>query len=228
MSAGIVQKAKDYSSSDGAEVSIRSLLGAGLAADWRQALVARGYGWHTDVGAFSTPAAGGGAAAVIDQDRPNLLISVASGYTLIPLRIHVACQTPLIAADSDESEILIAADVAAAAAGITTQTTVETPINMRTNVTTGCPATVYSTLSANITNPTLGMELARSVTVADVNGTAANALWGKLELVYEPVNAPFLIGPCAIYVYHGGTVATTGFINADFAVVASSLITGLS
>lgn len=228
MSAAYLQKALDYSSSEGREASIRSFIGASLAADWRQALVARGYGWHADAGAFSTPAAGGGAAAVIDQDRPNLLISVASGYTLIPLRIHVTCQTPLIANDSDESEILIAADVSAAAAGITTQTTVETPVNMRTNVTTGCPATVYSTLSANITNPTLGLELAHAVTVGDVNGTAANALWGQLELLYEPVVSPFIVGPACLYVYHGGTVATTGFINADFLVIASTLVTSLS
>src|SRR5262245_48491973 len=204
------------------------LLDAALHDDWRQALVARGYGWHTDVGAFSTRAAGGGAAAIIDIDRPHLLISVVSGYTLVPLRIHVACQTPLIAADNDESEILIAADIAAAVAGITSQTTQEAPTNMRSSVTSSCPATVYSTLSANITAPTLGMEVAHAVKVGDVQGTAACALWGELSHVYEPRNPPFLVGPCAIYVYHGGTVATTGFINADFLVIPSDLVTGLA
>lgn len=221
-----IAKLRDYSASPNV-VDARSLLGAQLAADWRQALIARGFGWHADAGAFSTPAAGGGAAAVIDQDRPNMLISIPASYTLIPLRIDVACQVPLLAADSDEIEIVIAADIAAAAAGITTQTTEKTPINMRSNTTAGCPATVYSTLSANITNPTLGYELAHAVKVGDVQGTAANAMFNDLRLLYEPLRPPFLIGPCAIYVYHGGTVATTGFINADFLVIPSSLVTGL-
>lgn len=227
MSSPFLNKTLDYSSSDGAEATLRSIFGAALKADWRQAFIARGFGWHADSGAFSTPGAGGGAAAVIDQDRPNMLISVTAGYTLVPLRIHVTTQTPLIAADSDESEILIAADIAAAAAGIGSATTAVTPVNMRTNVATGCSATVYKTLSANITNPTLGLELGHAVTIGDVQGTAANALWGNLSLLYEPMNPPLLVGPCAIYVYHGGTVATTGFINSDFLVLPSSLVTSL-
>lgn len=227
MSAAFLQKALDYSSSSGDEASLRELLGGLLTTDWRQALIARGYGWHADVGAFSTPIQGGGAGTILDQDQPEFGISVASGYTLIPVRLHVACQTPLIAADSDESEILIAVDRAAAYAGDGTVTS-ETPINMRTNVTSGCPATVFSAATGNITNPTLGYELAHAVRVGDVQGTAANALWGDLSLVYEPQCPPFIIGPACIYGYWGGTVATTGFANLDFIVIASSLITGLS
>lgn len=227
MSAAFLQRAKDYASTP-AEFDIRGLLGGELHADWRMGLVARGYGWHADSGAFSTPGAGGGASAVIDQDRPNMLISVASGYTLIPLRIHVCAQAPILASDSDEAEILIAADIAAAAAGIGSATTAVTPVNMRTSTSGSCPATVYKTLSANITNPTLGVELAHKVIVGDVQGIAANAMWTGLECVYEPVTPVFLVGPCAIYVYHGGTVATTGFINADFACIASTLVTGLA
>ncbi|HEY6114778.1 MAG TPA: hypothetical protein VI172_02365 [Candidatus Dormibacteraeota bacterium] len=225
MAAGILQKVYDFQQTP-AEMSQRGILDAALLADWRMGLVARGFGWHADSGAFSTPGAGGGTSAVIDQDRPNMLISVDSGFTLIPLRIHVAAQVPLLATDSDEAEILIAADIALAAAGIGSATTALTPVNMRGGK-TGCPATVYKTLSANITNPTLGLELAHAVIVGDVQGTPATALWTPLSLVYEPLNPPLLVGPCAIYVYHGGTVATTGFINADFLCIPSNRITGL-
>jgi hypothetical protein len=38
-----------------------------------------------------------------------------------------------------------------------------------------CPATVYKTLSGNITNPTLGMELGHAVKIGDVQGTPATA-----------------------------------------------------
>ena len=227
MSAGVLVKAKDYQSTP-VEADVRSLLGGLLCADWRQALIARGFGWHTDAGAFSTPAAGGGAAAIIDQDRPNLLISVPNGYTLVPLRIHVTVQVPISAADSDEIEILIAADIAAAAAGITSQTTLEVPSNMRTNLSSTCPATVYSTLSGNVTNPTLGVEFGHAVRVVDYVGTPANAMEEDLFLLYEPQNPPFLVGPACVYVYHGGTVANTGFINADFLMIPTTLISALA
>lgn len=225
MSIDTVMRAVDYSST---EVGVRALLGGALVADWRQALVARGYGFHVDVGAFSTPIVGGGAGTILDQDQPEFGISVASGYCVVPLRIHVACQTPLIAADSDESEILLAVDRAAAWAADGTVTT-ETAANMRTNA-TGNPTgvTIFSAATGNITNPTLGYELAHAVRVGDVQGTAATALWGDLSLVYEPNNPPFLVGPCCLYGYWGGTVATSGFANIDFLAFPSSWVTGLS
>lgn len=226
MSAAFLMKATDYQSTP-AEVQLRSLLGGLLTSDWRQALIARGFGWHIDVGAFSTPIVGGGNGTVLDQDQPEFGISVPVNYTLVPLRIHVQCQTPLIATDSDESEILIAVDRAAAYAGDGTVVS-ETPINMRTSTTGGSNATCFSAGTGNITNPTLGMELARAVKVGDVQGTAANALWGDLDLLYEPLYPPFLVGPCCIYGYFGGTVATSGFANIDFLVIPTTLVSVLA
>lgn len=213
---------------DGTEAYERGLLGAVLSADWRQALIARGYGYHVDVGAFSTPIVGGGNGTILDQDQPEFIISVASGYCVVPLRFHVACQVPLLNADSDECEILIAVDRAAAYAGDGT-VVAETAVNMRTNA-TGNPTgvTCHSAGTGNITNPTLGMELAHEVIVADLQGIATSIWWGSLKLLYEPANPPFLIGPCAVYGYWGGTVATSGFANLDFLSFASSLVTGLS
>lgn len=227
MAAPFLSRVRSFDGST-SEMDVRGILGAALNADWREAFIARGFGWHADEGAFSTPAAGGGAAAVIDQDRPNLLISCPTGYAMVPLRIHCVAQIPLLAADSDESEILIAADIAAAAAGIGAATTAVTPVNMRSNIASGCPLTVYKTLSANITNPTLGLEMAHAVVVGDVQGTPTTTMWTPLSCMYEPLNPPILIGPCCIYVYHGGTVATTGFTNADVLAFPSSIITGLS
>lgn len=227
MSAAFMQKALDYSSSGGDEDSLRALLGGLLRADWRQALAARGYCWHFDAGAFSTPIVGGGNGTVLDQDQPEFGVSVPSGYTLIPLRIHVNCQTPLIASDSDESEILIAADRAAAFAVGSGTVVTETPVNLRSSTTGGCNATCFSAGTGDITNPTLNYELAHAVRIGDVQTTPANALWGKLDLLYEPKFPPFFIGPACIYGYWGGTVATSGFAQVEFAVIASTLITEL-
>lgn len=215
-----------YDSSN-TESSLRGVLGGLLMADWRQALVARGFGWHIDVGAFSTPITGGGNGTVLDQDQPEFGVSVASGWTLVPLRVHVVCQTPLIAADADESEILLAADRAAAWANDGTVTS-ETPTNMRSDITDGSPANCFSAATANITSPTLGIELGHAAVTGDVQGTAATALWGELSLLYEPLNPPFLVGPAAMYGYWGGTVATTGFAQVDFLVFRSSEINDLS
>ncbi len=184
-----------------------------------QSLIAAGNGWHFDVGAFSTPIVGGGNGTTLDQDQPEFGISVASGYALIPLRLHIQCQVPLLAADSNEQEILIALDKAAAYAIGGGTVTAETPTNMRTDVTDTPPVTCFSAATGDITNPTLGVELARAVILGDVQGTAANGLWSPLELLYEPRRPPLIIGPAAIYGYWGGTVAMSGFANLDFIVL---------
>ena len=225
MSLELLAKGKDYSATP-AEVEFKSLFQAMCSADWRQAFIARGYGRHVDVGAFSTPIVGGGNGTILDQDQPEFCLSVATGYTIIPLRFHIQCQGPLLAADSEETEILIAVDRVAAWAGDGTVTS-ETPLNMKTSG-SAADVTCFSAGTANITNPTLGYELAHKVKIGDFQGTPANAMWTDLELLYEPKNPPFLVGPCAVYGYWGGTVATTGFANLDFLVIATTLISGLT
>jgi hypothetical protein len=225
MSVNLLSQATRF---DGVPADQRMLLDGLVNADWRQALIARGFGYHVDVGAFSTPIVGGGNGTVLDQDQPEFGISVASGYTLIPVRFDITVLPGLQTTDSHETEALIAVDRAAAWAGDGTVTT-ETAANMRSNA-TGNPSgvTIFSAATANITNPTLGYELARVVKLTDVQGTAATVNLNELKLNYEPKNPPFLVGPCAIYGYWGGDIAASGFANLDFIVVASSLITGLS
>lgn len=204
---------------------LKAVFGGLVHTDWLQAMIARGFGWHVDVGAFSSPITGGGAGTVLDQDQPELAIGIPSGWTFVPVRLDVDCQVPLLAADSDEAEILIAADRAAEAAGLTAANgTIETPTNMRSNIVGGCPFTVASALTGNITNPTLGIEWDHAVVLGDVQGTAANAMWNALRTTFEPRRPPFLVGPAGVYVYWGGTVATTGFASADFLAIPSALL----
>lgn len=227
MSLDLVCKGKDYSATP-AEANLRTMLGALLNADWRASLISRGFGYHIDVGAFSTPITGGGNGTVIDLDRPEFGISVASGYTLIPLRVDIAAMPGLQTTDSHETEILLAVDRASAWAGDGTVTT-ETAANMRTNA-TGNPTgvTIFSAATADITDPVLGYELAHRALFTDVQGTAATVNLMALNLLYEPLYPPFLVGPCALYGYWGGSIATTGFANIDFLVIPSTLITNLA
>ena len=185
--------------------------------NWKQNGIIDGNAFQVTVGTFSTPIQGGGAGTVFDQDQPELYISVPSGTGIMPLRIRVDCQTPLIAADSDECEILIAVDRTQA---ITDGTgTTETPFNMRTDLTSTNRAslcTVKSACTGNTTNPSLSAEFSHRVIVADVQGTPANALWGSLYEEWEPGQSPVIIGPATLLVYWGGTVATSGFCSASW------------
>lgn len=193
--------------------------------DWRQRRIAEGRGFIVNVGAFSTPITGGGAGTILDIDQPECAINVASGKVLVPLRFHVQTQQPLLAADSDESEILIAVDRVTMWAGTGTSTA-ETGLNMRTDNPVTYSGSIGSAFTGDITvAPTLGIELARSVNVGDVNGTPGFAAFNtKHELLYEPANPPMIVGPCTVYVYWGGTVATTGFAQLAFLELLSTEI----
>jgi len=185
-----------------------------LQDNWKQKAVLQGRGFHVDVGAFSTPIVGGGNGTVIDQDQPECGISVPSGTTIIPIRVHVQTLTPLLATDADESEILLAWDqVAAIDAGTSTA---ETALKMHYGSSVDTRCTCYSAFTGNCTNPTLSVELARSIVVGDVNGTAANALWTKNELLYIANPAPIIVGPASLIIYWGGTVATSGFAQVEW------------
>jgi hypothetical protein len=207
---------------------------------WIDTLIAYGYGFHVTIGAFSTPIAGGGAAFIIDQNEPRGVVSVPPGWTIRPFRVHCQAQTPLLAADSDESEIVLAVDVKFEWKGDGTFTA-QTPWNMRTDRAPargtaplgGCPIRAASAFSADMTatdgnEPVLDIELAHSVIVADKQGTPATGLWTKHELLYEPAYAPFLVGPCAMYLYIGGTAATPFFAQVQFVALPSSFVTKLA
>lgn len=195
--------------------------------DWRQRRVAEGKGFIVNVGAFSTPITGGGAGTILDLDQPELVINVESGKVLVPLRFHIQTQAPLLAADADESEILIAVDRTAKWAGDGTFTA-ETALNMRTDNPRSFNGSVGSAFTADMLMTTaadavLGIELARSVITAD-SQTAAGVMWTKNELVYEPLVSPFIVGPAAVLVYWGGTVATPGFAQVSFLELDSTEI----
>ena len=207
---------------EGNWISANALLDGTLVdVPWQQALINKGYGFHVSIGAFSTPITGGGAGTIFDQDQPEGIISVPSGAAIIPVRFHVQCHTPLLATDADEAEILIAVDRTAAYDGTGTVTS-ETIFNMRTDNPISSVCTSVSAATANVTNPTLGIELAGKRVTGDMNGTPANALWGELECLYEPKFGPVIKGPAAVYIYWGGTVATPGFAQLQWIEIPST------
>ena len=181
--------------------------------DWRQRAIRDGKGFNVTVGALSTGILGGGNGTVLDADRPELMISVPSGYILIPMSVGVQTTVAPAVANHNINEILVAADIAKASDGVGTMTT-ETAYNLRrdSSITTAC--TVYSAFTANCTLPVLAMELARAEQIWNLD--AAGQTGTKFDLLWTPDPSPMLAGPCCLIVYFGGTTATIGYCQANW------------
>jgi len=190
--------------------------------DWKQRAIKDGRGFHVSVGAFSTPIVGGGAGTTIETTEPEFMISVPSGTTIMPMRISVQCQTPLLATDADESEILITWGLGVA--WDTTGTSTEEVIyNLKYGHGRTSLCSAESAFTGDITLESVNeIELARAVITGDMNGTPANALWGKLDLLYTPDPMPMITGPAMLTGFWGGTVATSGFAQIQWLEFASS------
>jgi hypothetical protein len=144
---------------------------------------------------------------------------------MIPLRIHVQVQVGLQTTDSHETEIVIGMDRTQVQVAGTS--TAETPTNLRTDLgTAGCPFTSYSAYTADGNASPIILELARKQALTDVqSAVGVNVM--QMDLLYEPVNPPFLIGPGNISVWFGGDIATPGFIQATVLAFPASLLTTL-
>lgn len=215
--------------STAAEVRLSAVPDGGLVTgSWLQSQVARGFGWIVQVGDLSTPIAGGGDTAILDADKPQLVMDVQAGTTLRPIRIAVDCETPLIATDGDTSEIVLSVDRTNVSGANATNGTVETVFNMRTDIVGGSPVSVVSAVTTNLSAaPTVSAELQRANVVADIAGTPVNSLWGSLKMLYQPKYPPFIVGPATVLVHFGGTVATSGYIQAFFLAFPSSKVINL-
>lgn len=209
-----------------APVDLKEVLGSILGIDWKQALIARGFGWHIQVGALTTPITGGGAGTVLDLEQPELAINVPSGYAMIPLRIAVEAQIGLQTTDAHENEIIIGFDRTQQQTAGTS--TAETPANLRSDITASAPFTSYSAYTADGVATPVITELARKQAVTDLQGVAATLNVYQFDLVYEPLCPPIIIGPAHIAVYWGGDIALPGFAQASVLCVPSALFTALS
>lgn len=218
---------------DGNTQTVGFLPGRGLVVgNLLDAFAARGLAWHVTVGALSTPIVGGGNGTVLDLDQPEFVVSVPSGYCMRPVRVSIQCELGIQTTDSHVSEILLAVDRTAAWAADGTSTA-ETPANMRTDIASGCPCSVASAFTADMTNgsgvdPVLGLELAREQALTDVQGTAATLNVYQFSMLYEPTVPPYIVGPAAMYGYWGGDIAVSGFAQIVFIAFPSSLVEDLS
>lgn len=215
----LVQQSEKYIITEGSAYKpYMSRRGEQFGMDWIQAAILEGYGFIANIGALSTPVVGGGAGTVVDLDQPEFGMIIPEGKTIIPIRMNIQLTTPLLNADSDEAEAVCfvdttAATVAAALDGTWANTI--TAKNMMIALTNkkSSTCTIKSVCSSDTTDPTESIDLFHSVILADLNGTAANALWTRHEVLYEPKNPPYIKGPASLFAYWGGTVAVNGFMQ---------------
>lgn len=182
-------------------------------------MIADGYGRRVTVGAFSTGIVGGGAGTVLDLDQPEVAIAVPSALVIRPIHLEIVVQGGISTADSDEVEALIAVDSLGYWTGDGTFTS-ENPSNMNSKFDKGSGCKVGSAFTADMTttprnngtaaDPVLDMELVSVVETADQAGTAANAVYRQIRLVYMPAHPEWLEGQCTLLGYWGGTIATVG------------------
>lgn len=186
--------------------------------------IAKGMGRNLTIGGFSTGLAGGGAALVIDQNRPLMCVGIPAGVCIRPFSIYAQCQPGITTADNDEAEILVAVD----SLGLWTgdgANTIHTPSNLRTDLDKGSACRCGSVWTGDMTTtpgyavaaaaaPVLDMELDRVVMTANF-GDATFRSHVQMTLKYEPNDPPYLVGPCSLICYMGGTIDIIGgFVQA--------------
>jgi hypothetical protein len=219
MSENTVQQSDKFLNTQGmAAKGYMTKRGEALVMDWIQSAILEGLGFIANIGALSTPVVGGGNGTIVDLDQPEFGMIIPAGTTIVPVRLAIQLTTPLLATDADEAEAVCfvdttAATVAAALDGTWANTI--TPKNMKIQLTNPktSACTVKSVCSADTTDPTESIDLVHGVILGDVQGTAATALWTKNEVLYEPKNPPYIVGPASLFAYWGGTVAVNGFMQ---------------
>lgn len=197
--------------------------GAQYTADWVEQAIRAGYGWSITVGSMTAGTdisriTGGGAGTSIDQDQPEIAIGLNSGL-LVPLRIMVSAYCD-IDADAEYANIIATVDTAANGMSTAPTGTAETPSNLLDGSGGSCSATVYSAITADITDPTVSEILDEDSLVAAL---ATNGVYmAKLKMDYQPSRPRRFAGPCTVYVYWGGTAATTAVAVCEFLVLPTS------
>lgn len=202
-------------------------LGSLFTAGWKERLILGGYGYTVSVGSVSAGGdvalvTGGGAGTTIDSDQPELIVSVGTGYFLVPLGFHAAAQVDLDA-DAEVGNILLFADITQAVAATGVTGTAATVVPM---IDGGAASVAYGwhTVTGDVTDPVASLVLGYATVRNADNGTAGNSVDVSLRLDYDPSYPRFLAGPCSIVACWGGTAAVTASAILDFAVLPAAAV----
>ena len=183
--------------------------------------MAKGMGRSMTIGSLTTPV---GAGTVTLLAQPMFAIGVPAGYIIRPIYVHIQTSGILIVADNDEVDILIGADTKGYWQGSGTFTN-EVASNLRTDLGPGSSCRTASVFTADLTTvnsqnvaaaPVMETEISHEFQVAEVAGVAANVIWRRATMHYEPRHAPYIVGPATVLGYWGGTTIVTAFAQIQW------------
>ncbi len=217
---------------DDKRVSV-SAIGDLFTVDWKIRLMMAGFCYRLTVATFPadsdiTQIVGGGAGTTLELEKPEGAIGVGTGYFLIPMEVDIACESDNDA-PNDYMRIVTLVD---RTAGLPTSVTgvVETPVNLLDGG-AAFPGRAFSAITTDIVDPTIDELLFMRSSIATVelvlNGTATNitvGTQGALSHHWEASVPSAAAGPCGLYFYWGGTVATKGWGTAIVAAVPSAYL----
>ena len=216
---GIAKQAGNVSpGTNGQEVfASASLLGQLFTANWRQNFLLAGRLYNVTVGGLTAGGAetwltGGGAGTTIDQDQPELIIGVDSGYYLFPVSLYVSCLVKLVGGGVGQSAKIIAMGDNSVGIPTSVTGTTETVTNMLDGG-PSFPGRAYSGMTADLADPGVEILLASKNVTCSAVGTNAGPVVFNLDLDKEWDTPPLLTGPCSIYVSWGGEVAVGGIAS---------------
>ncbi len=200
-------------------------LGQLFTANWKEKLLLGGRLYRITVGAFTadtdiTQITGGGGSTTLELEQPQIAVGVGSGYRLIPVELTVSAVSDQDA-DGDYIRIVALMDRTTAIPTSVTGTT-EAPVNMLDG-SRSFPGTAYSAITTDIVDPTMDELLAFKQSAA-YQVSAAGTIISGLDLEYIPETPSIGDGPCALYVYWGGTAPVTALASLVVGVVPSNWV----
>ena len=211
---------------DGLPRDLRSTrIGQLLTADWKTELVLAGYAFNLTVGGVTLGGnvaliTGGGAGTTINSDRPEMAVGTPAGYYHIPLGFTCATQQDMGAADDDEANIILFADLEKTIPlPLATISTDETPLNLLDGGRTSSSraASAYHTTDM-VGDPVCTVLLAYS-TIQAAQVDASSSVVAKLKCDFDPSYPRIFKGPCSVIACWGGNNAATGACSYDWAEV---------
>lgn len=189
--------------------------GSAISLPWQQALALEGRCFSITVGALVTGIASG-SATVPELAEPEFIISVPAGTVIMPLRVACQCFTADAVADHSHEEIIVGIDRGKVYDGTGTKTT-EVAYNLRTDNPRATMCTCTSAHTDDITSiPVMLTELARTAVFIEQT-TAVGTVPIEVSLLYQPLVAPFIVGPAMLVGMWGGTSPLTGYAQVYWA-----------
>jgi len=188
--------------------------GATVSFPWKQALILEGRSFHVQVGALVTAIACG-SDTIPELAEPELVISVPSGVVMMPLGVYANAIPADGFANHDDLNIILGID-RTQVHDLSGTSTTEVIYNLRTDAPRSNMCTAVSAVTADMTAAVMAMELMRTDTFMEQT-TAVGTVPIQMELRYEPVASPMIVGPAMLVLMWGGTSAVTGYAQATWA-----------